>query len=129
MILLTAKLLYALLLPWMFGVAVISSMKESAQIPGGLKYSLAYGCGIGVLTLWLFIAGIYQVPFDPLILSLPLLIVIVRFLLARAFTPCHPGPESKEKTNSPAHEAMTGARKVLSWLFRLYILYYVIFVF
>ncbi len=130
MILLTAKLLYALLLPWMFGVAVISSRKkESAQIPEGLKYSLAYGLGIGALTLWLFTAGIYQVPFRPLILSLPLLIVIVRFLLARAFKPFHPGPEFKKETDSPAHEAITGPQKILSWIFWLYILYYVIFVF
>jgi hypothetical protein len=129
MILLTLKLFYALLLPCLFGFAVIEAMNGAREIPPGLKWSLAYGLGTGFLALWMFTSGIYGASFHPPLLSLPLLVVILRFLLARRVK--RPSAAAGWAEPAPSREpwAMTSPQKMLSFLFCLYILYYVIFVF
>ena len=129
MILITLKLTYALLLPWMFGLAVTSSLKGAHKIPAGLKWSIAYGWGTGFLAVWMLILGIYHAPFRMITISLPLLVVITRFLI---------GLRARRAT-LPAGETISGCAKgsgdtthpqrILAVFLWIYILYYVVFVF
>ncbi|MFA5261107.1 MAG: hypothetical protein WC450_07775 [Candidatus Omnitrophota bacterium] len=129
MILLTLKLFYALLLPWMFGFAVISATKEAHKIPAGLKWGLAYGIGMGSLALWMFIFGVYNGTFRASTLSLPFLSIILAFLLGRCFKKSPFETGFKKAAQPQNSDVLTSPEKILSFIFWIYILYYITFVF
>lgn len=128
MAVLILKLLFALLLPWIAGWAVISARKDTRDIPLLFKISLGYGLGMGFLSLWIFLLGVINVSFHVITISSPLFVLIILCISSALKNTSPPGKPSPFLTFFQMKN-FSRPLMILSGLFCIYILYNIIFVF
>lgn len=122
----------ALGVPLSAGYTLIMFLFRNYALPLTLRISLAYGLGLGLLTLWMMILGALQWPFHLQTIGIPLLFLaaaVVIFLMTKGTkkTP-QPSPFQKRAQNTPRPAPVAIVQLAFCLILWIYILHNVFYV-
>lgn len=123
----------ALGIPLSAGYTLIMFLFRNYALPLTLRISLAYGLGLGLLTLWMMIVGAFQWPFNLLTIGIPLLFLaavgVIFLMIQRKNNTPPPSPFQKraQDTSRPTPIAIFQfAFCMILWIYILHNVFYVL---
>jgi len=81
MIITTLNLTLSILIPFVTGYTFLSYLSKGGPLSIPFKMALAYGLGLGILTLWMFLLTLFHYSLNFLTITIPLLLCSISFLL------------------------------------------------
>lgn len=80
---LTLNALTSILIPYLIGLSIFLLLKRTHTLPALMIHSLSYAIGIGAIAIWMFILGIFHIPFSTISIIIPVIIILVLGRLKR----------------------------------------------
>src|SRR3989338_1048505 len=80
MLLWTIKLFISLIIPLGMGYTLLAALFRELSMGIMLRSALGFGLGLGILSHWMLILGILEIPFNVEVIGCPLIFVLVFFL-------------------------------------------------
>ena len=71
----------SLFIPLLTGYSILLFLDKEHAMEMPIKIALSYGLGLGLLSIWMLCLGIFNQPFGPITIGLPLILVSCTFLV------------------------------------------------